>query len=85
MKRIRNLVLAGLLCSSSVAFASSGSGGGDGRLMVFIFLGFGALIIAFQMIPGLILFVSMIKEVFSRSARKPPTLVEAVQERKTKP
>ena len=84
MKSFRNLVLAALLCSSSVAFASGGSGDGEGRLLVFVFLGFGALIIAFQMIPGLILFVSMIKEVFSRSARKPPALAEGVQERKTK-
>jgi hypothetical protein len=84
MKTLRNLVLAVLLCSSSVAFASGGGGDGEGRLLVFVFLGFGALIIAFQMIPGLILFVSMIKEVFSRPARKSAALAEGVHDRKTK-
>ena len=70
MKNIVKLVIAGLVFSCSAAFASGRGDAGGGSLLVYLFLGFGALIIAFQMVPGLILFFSMMKGIFSREPKK---------------
>lgn len=49
------------LIISSTAFAASGAQAEDSGLLVTLFLGVGALIIAFQLLPGLTLFGSMMK------------------------
>lgn len=49
------------LIISSTAFAASGAQSEDSGLLVTLFLGVGALIIAFQLLPGLTLFGSMMK------------------------
>lgn len=47
--------------ATSTAFAASGAQSEDSGLLVALFLGVGALIIAFQLLPGLTLFGSMMK------------------------
>lgn len=43
-------------------------------LMVWLFMGFGALIIVFQLFPGLALFVIMLREIFARAPGKGPVI-----------
>ena len=45
---------------------------GGVSFMIWLFMGFGALIIIFQLFPGLALFVIMLKEIFSRVPAKAP-------------
>jgi hypothetical protein len=51
--------------------ASSNEAEGSGLLLI-LFLGFGALIIVFQFVPGLVLFVTMVKELFTPAEKKAP-------------
>ncbi len=51
--------------ASMVLAASGGKAEGSGILVIFV-LTFGALIIAFQLIPGVVLLVSMIKGMFGK-------------------
>ena len=57
------------LSASSPAFAAAGAEPGGNGLMVILFLGFGALIIVFQLIPALMLFVSMVKGLFRKPTK----------------
>lgn len=66
MKTLTNII-AMLLIACSSAIAASGAESEGNGLLVTLFLGFGALIIAFQLVPGLILFGSMLKGIFSKS------------------
>lgn len=59
---IRNVLLV-LIGTASIAHA--GVQGGDGSLLVTAFLGFGAIILVFQLVPALFLFGSMVKGVLS--------------------
>ncbi len=43
---------------------------GDGSFMVVLFLGFGALIVVFQLFPGVALFSVMLKEIITGSRKK---------------
>ncbi len=54
------------LIASSPAFAAAGTEPEGNGLMVILFLGFGALIIVFQLIPALMLFLSMVKGIFRK-------------------
>lgn len=58
-----------ILLMPPLAAAEVGKEEGGG-LMVWLFMGFGALIIVFQVIPGLALFAVMLKEIFSRASAK---------------
>ncbi len=58
-----------MLASVAPALAAGGSEGKGSGILIILFLGFAALIILFQFIPGLVLFASMLKGLFS-SARK---------------
>lgn len=69
MKTFIKLVAA-LLIATSYAHASSGASGDEGSFLVSLFLAFGAIIIVFQLIPGLVLFSSMIKAIFTPAAKK---------------
>ncbi len=46
-------------------------------LMVWLFMGFGALIIVFQLFPGLALFAIMLREIFSHVPGKNPITATA--------
>jgi len=71
MKRIVHSVIPALMGSAGTAFAATESGqtGGMSWLMIF-FLAFFGLIVAMQVIPGVILFVSMIRGIFSPASKK---------------
>lgn len=66
MKTLTNIISM-LLIACSSAIAASGAGTEGNGLLVTLFLGFGALIIAFQLVPGMVLFGSMLKGIFSKS------------------
>jgi hypothetical protein len=63
--------LLSLLITGTHALASAGAGTGEGMsLLATFFVAFGVLIFLFQMIPGLTLFLGMLKGVFSMEAKK---------------
>jgi hypothetical protein len=61
-----SLVAAGL-CSARPALAATAEGNGGIGFWVILFLAFGALIIAFQFIPAVVLFASMVKGLFRKA------------------
>ncbi len=66
MKAIKTAALfTGLMTLASTAFA--GDGATASGLLVWSFLGFCGLIVAFQMVPALMLIVGMFKGVTSRA------------------
>jgi hypothetical protein len=70
MKEIIRSVLLVLIGTVSVAQAGSVPGG-EGSLLVTAFLGFGAVILVFQLVPALLLLGSMIKGVLSLNKAEP--------------
>jgi len=52
------------------AFAADGTVAKGNSLLLILFLGFAALIIVFQFIPGLVLFFSMLKGIFTAAPKK---------------
>ncbi len=67
---IRNILITLLIGSASVAFAASGAESEENSLLLGLFLGFGALIIVFQLFPGAMLFYSMVKGLFSTTRKE---------------
>jgi hypothetical protein len=51
------------------AFATAGAAPEGNGLLVILFLGFGALIIVFQLIPAFMLFLSMVKGLFRKPTK----------------
>ena len=72
---IRNVVITLLIGSASVALAASGAESEENSLLLGLFLGFGALIIVFQLFPGAMLFYSMVKGLFSTAQKEGPVSV----------
>lgn len=71
----RTMTIAGaLMAATAPALAFSGPEATGTSLWVILFLGFGALIVVCQLIPGLILFSSMLKTLFRKTAKKPAPL-----------
>lgn len=70
MKTTLRTIVA-MLVTASAAFAAGGAESEGNGLLVTLFLGFGALIIVFQLVPGLVLFGSMIKALFAKADAKP--------------
>jgi hypothetical protein len=62
--------LIATLASVAPAIAADGGVVKGTSILIILFLGFAALIIVFQFIPGLVLFVSMLKGLFTRSPKK---------------
>lgn len=75
MKTALRTVLAILGCTAS-AFASGGATPEDGGLLTTLFVGFGVCIFVFQLIPAALLFVSMIKGLFSAEQEKATVATE---------
>ncbi len=68
--RTRRVRAAGVL-AWTIAAVPAWAGGGETpglSLWTFIFLGFGALIVAFQAVPAVVLFGAMLRGLFSRRA-----------------
>lgn len=75
MKALLASILA-LLITVTKALASSGMGDGQGLShMTVFFISFGILIILFQFIPGIMLFVGMIKGLFLSGDKNPKEYV----------
>jgi hypothetical protein len=69
MKNILKSALVVLLGSSTTALAAGSAETGGLSWMVILFLVFGGLILVFQLIPGFLLFLSMLKGFFSASSK----------------
>jgi len=69
---MRTVMRALLVTLASVAPALAADGGAvkGSTLLLILFLGFAALIIVFQFIPGLVLFVTMLKGLFTGEPKK---------------
>lgn len=65
MKSTAKNALLVFIGSISTAFAANGAEKADHSILLYLFLGFGALIIVFQAIPGLMLFFSMLKGIWA--------------------
>jgi hypothetical protein len=59
-----------VLATTGTVWAASGAESEGNGLLVSMFLAFGALIIVFQLLPGLMLFGAMIKGLFIRTEKK---------------
>jgi hypothetical protein len=73
---MRTLMITVIMTLASVApaFAASGNEGKGNGVLLVLFLGFAALIIVFQFIPGLVLFASMLKGLFTSAQKKSGSL-----------
>jgi hypothetical protein len=70
MKRTITTIVTAMLLDATPVLASGGEETTGTSLLVFLFLGFGALIIVCQLIPSLLLFFSMIKGLFETAVHK---------------
>lgn len=57
-----------ILATAAPALAASGAESEGNGFLVTLFLAFGALILVCQLIPGVLLFASMLKGIFGRPA-----------------
>jgi hypothetical protein len=60
---------AALTLAATYANAASGANSDNNSLLVNLFLAFAAIIIVFQLVPGVIVFGSMLKGIFSREVK----------------
>lgn len=76
MKNITRNVLLISACFTSAAYAGTQAESGGGGFLLTLFLGFLALIVVFQLIPAVFLFVSLIRGMFGK--KDVSTVVESV-------
>ena len=69
--KVMKMLAAIMAGSASAAFAASGAQGQETGLLVYLFIGFFALIVVSQLVPAVILFVGMVKGVFARPEKIP--------------
>ena len=67
---LRNTLIALITFSSSAAYAAGNGSAGEGSLLLSLFIGFFALIVVFQLVPAVILFVGMVKGLVSKDSKK---------------
>lgn len=70
MKRTLLSTLIALFTMSSSAFAAAPAGGGEGNILVILFLGFFALIVVFQLVPAALMLVGMLRGLFGRDRKE---------------
>ncbi|QEM68705.1 hypothetical protein FO488_11420 [Geobacter sp. FeAm09] len=69
--RTLSATLMSLMITAARAMAAGGGSEGEGMgLLATFFIAFGILIVLFQFIPGVMLFVGMVKGIFSASDEK---------------
>jgi hypothetical protein len=68
--KLMTAILTAILVDATAALASSGQETVGSSPLVLLFLGFGALIVACQLIPSVMLFCSMLKGLFDGAARR---------------
>lgn len=76
---IRIIAILGI--TTSLALAGEGGEAMGSSLFVILFLGFGALIVVCQLIPGLMLFCSMMKGLFGKAAKKTLPVTDETEEK----
>lgn len=79
MKLIIN-VLTTLVVTATPLPASNGPETMGTSLLIILFLGFGALIVVCQLIPGLVIFCSMMKGLFRGTTIKPMPVPDDTEE-----
>ena len=77
MKSILTYTASLLIMIAGSAFADTGAGASENGWLWMLFLGFAALIVAFQLVPSMILFGAMLKGLFSKAAPESATASEA--------
>lgn len=70
MKKLLNVIMMVLIFASGSALAAGTVPAEENGFVVMLFLGFLALLIVMQLLPGLVLFISMIKGLFSQAPRE---------------
>lgn len=70
MKNVFQAVLVWFLLGGSTALAAGGAHAQGLSVLVILFLAFGAVIVVFQAIPGLLLFFSMLRGLFTAPSGK---------------
>jgi hypothetical protein len=55
--------------SASVAYAANAQSGEGAGILTYFFIGFFALIVVSQLVPAMILFVGMVKGLFTRQGK----------------
>jgi hypothetical protein len=68
--RVLISTIAGVLVSVSQVMASGGGNAEPLSILAILFMGFGALIVVFQVFPAVVLFVGMIKGLMAPAAKK---------------
>lgn len=68
---LRNTLIA-LITFSSTTFAAASSNGnaGEGSLLLSLFIGFFALIVVFQLVPAVLMFIGMIKGLAGKNSKE---------------
>lgn len=70
MKTLLRSFALQLLLFVPAAFAAGSAEPGGSNLMMWLFLGFLALVIVLQMVPGVTLFIGMVKGLFSSTKQQ---------------
>ncbi|MBN2809760.1 MAG: hypothetical protein JXR80_09740 [Deltaproteobacteria bacterium] len=70
MKTMLRIVTVFAALQATSVFAASGAGGGGIGLIGWIFIGFMAVIVAFQFVPAVIMFGSMMAAVFGKAKNR---------------
>lgn len=83
MKSIITNTAGILIMIAGSAFADTGAGANENGWLWMLFLGFGALIVVFQLVPSAILFGSMLKGLFGSPLKADPAVTEANETRKS--
>lgn len=72
MKSIITTIAGILLMFAGSAFADTGAAANENGWLWMLFLGFGAIIFVFQLVPSVILFGSMLKGIFGAPVKQSP-------------
>lgn len=68
MRTLIHQIIPAILGSATAAVAAESASGSGTSPLTIIFLAFFGLVVAFQLIPGVILFISALKGVFGKRA-----------------
>lgn len=75
--RVLISTIAALLVSVSQVMAAGGGNGEPVSILMILFMGFGALILVFQLFPAVVLFIGMIKGILAPAVKKEEAAAES--------
>lgn len=70
MNYLKPIITLAIVLTTSAAFGASGADNEGNSILVWMFLGFGALIVVFQTVPALLLLYSMVKGALAPAEKK---------------